>query len=112
MKDQFLPLNLAHRGARKVAPENTLAAFRAARELGADGVELDVIRCGTGEMVVTHDDDLSIWSNGRGRISDSSSSALRELDFGSHFGPQFAGEKIPTLQEVIDTLGERMFINI
>ncbi|MEW6730873.1 MAG: glycerophosphodiester phosphodiesterase family protein [Acidobacteriota bacterium] len=112
MMQPTLPLNLAHRGARKAAPENTLAAFSVAQQLGADGVELDVIRCATGEMVVTHDDDLSIWSNGRGRVSLASLAALKELDFGSHFAPQFAGEKIPTLPEVINVLGEQMFINI
>lgn len=112
MNNRSLPFNFAHRGARKAAPENTLAAFSAAKSMEADGVELDVIRCQTGEMVVTHDNDLSIWSNGRGRVSETSLRALKELDFGSHFGKQFAGEKIPTLQEVIDTLGEQMFINI
>jgi glycerophosphoryl diester phosphodiesterase len=112
MKNRSLPINLAHRGARKVAPENTLAAFSAARKIGADGVELDVIRCGSGEMVVTHDDDLSVWSNGRGRVCESSLSALKELDFGSHFDQKFAGERIPTLQETVDTLGSEMFINI
>jgi len=110
--ERSLPLNLAHRGARKAAPENTLAAFDTARSLGADGVELDVFRCGSGELVVTHDDDLSIWSNGRGRVSETPLAALKELDFGSHFGPQFSNEKIPTLQEVVDLLGESSFINI
>lgn len=95
-----------------IAPENTLAAFLAARRLGADGIELDVFRCSSGEMVVTHDDDLAIWSNGRGRVSETPLAALKELDFGSHFSSQFAGEPIPTLQEVIDAMGEEMFINI
>src|SRR6185369_8473972 len=112
MIHRTLPLNLAHRGARRTAPENTLSAFSAARKLGADGVELDVICCNSGEMVVTHDDDLSIWSNGRGRVSDTALSALKELDFGKHFDQSFAGEQIPTLQEVVDVLGDQMFINI
>lgn len=106
------PMNLAHRGARTVAPENTLAAFTKAQELGADGIELDVFLCASGEIVVTHDDDLSIWTIAKGKISTSPLTLLKELDFGSHFSPQFAGEKIPTLQEVIDSLSEAMFINI
>lgn len=50
------PLVIAHRGARDVAPENTLAAFVAAIDAGSDGIELDVTRCATGEIVVIHDD--------------------------------------------------------
>jgi glycerophosphoryl diester phosphodiesterase len=112
MIHRTLPLNLAHRGARRAAPENTLAAFNTARKMGADGVELDVFCCSSGEMVVTHDDDLSIWSNGQGRVSETVLPALKELDFGKHFDQSFAGEQIPTLQEVVDVLGEQMFINI
>jgi glycerophosphoryl diester phosphodiesterase len=106
------PMNLAHRGARMLAPENTLAAFRKAQELGADGVELDVFRCLSGEVVVTHDDDLSIWTKAKGFVSSSPLALLKELDFGSHFGSAFSGEQIPTLQEVIDSLSKTMFINI
>lgn len=112
MTKGFLPFNLAHRGARKVAPENTLSAFLKARELGADGVELDVFCCATGELVVTHDDELSIWSNGKGRVTETPLKALKELDFGAHFSPQFSGEPIPALQEVIDQLDTEQFINI
>lgn len=106
------PMNLAHRGARKAAPENTLAAFALACKLGADGIELDTFLCASGELVVTHDDDLSIWSNGLGQVSNTPLTILKELDFGSHFSSNFRGEKIPTLQEVIDLLPNSMFINV
>ncbi|MBK7993294.1 MAG: hypothetical protein IPK14_07665 [Blastocatellia bacterium] len=106
------PMNLAHRGARKVAPENTLAAFALANTLGADGIELDAFLCASGELVVTHDDDLSIWSNGSGQISNTPLTVLKELDFGSHFSSSFKGEKIPTFQEVVDLLPNSMFINV
>jgi glycerophosphoryl diester phosphodiesterase len=106
------PLNFAHRGARLVAPENTLAAFVAAERLGADGVELDVWQCASGELVVTHDDDLAVWSNGQGRVTTTTLQALQELDFGRHFSPDFAQERIPTLAAVIETLAPRMWINI
>lgn len=106
------PLNLAHRGARKQAPENTVPAFQLAERLGADGVEMDVMLCATGELVVTHDDDLSIHSNATGSVASTPLSNLKNLDFGSHFSTEYAGTQIPTLQEVIDSLNSRMFINI
>lgn len=106
------PLNLAHRGARKQAPENTIPAFQLAERLGADGVELDVLLCATGELVVTHDDDLSIHSNATGSVAATPLSDLKALDFGSHFSKEYTGTQIPTLQEVIDSLSSRMFINI
>ncbi|MCS6886109.1 MAG: glycerophosphodiester phosphodiesterase family protein [Acidobacteriota bacterium] len=106
------PLNIAHRGASAIAPENTLPAFLLAEQLGADGVELDVLLCGSGELVVTHDDDLSILSNGCGRVRSTSLKTLKELDFGSHFSLTYAGEKIPTLQEVIDALSKTTMINV
>ncbi len=106
------PMNLAHRGARKAAPENTLAAFALARDLGADGIELDTFLCASGELVVTHDDDLTVLSNGLGNISSTPLAKLKELDFGSHFSLSFRDEKIPTLQEVIDLLPTSMLINI
>ncbi len=106
------PMNIAHRGARVLAPENTLAAFRVAQQLGADGIELDVFLCSSGELVVTHDDDLNVLTSTIGRVSNSPLALLKELDFGSHFSSQFAREQIPTLQEVIDSLGQTMFVNI
>ncbi len=96
------PLVLAHRGASDVAPENTLAAFRAALAVGADGFELDVTRCATGEIVVIHDDTVDRTTDGSGRVNTMSFSALRELDAGSWFAPQFRGERIPLLSEVLD----------
>jgi glycerophosphoryl diester phosphodiesterase len=100
------PLVIAHRGASADAPENTLAAFALAREVGADGVELDVMRCGTGEVVVFHDDDLKRLGNGRTEsIRQTPLEALREVDLGG-------GERIPTLEEVLATLGPHMLVNI
>lgn len=106
------PLIFAHRGASDVAPENTLAAFQAALDVGADGIELDVTRCATGEIMVIHDETVDRTTNGSGRVSSLPFYALRELDAGSWFGSQFAGERIPTLQEVLDRFGHRLRINI
>lgn len=106
------PLNIAHRGARDVAPENTLAAFQAALEAGADGIELDVTRCATGEIVVLHDDTVDRTTDGTGPVSALAFGALRELDAGAWFSARYAGERIPTLAEVLDAVGGRLRINI
>jgi glycerophosphoryl diester phosphodiesterase len=90
-----IPMILGHRGASAEAPENTLPAFRLAREQGADGVELDVLRCGTGEVVVFHDDDLERLGKRRGQVRKTSLGALREIDLGD-------GARIPLLDEVLE----------
>jgi len=106
------PLVMAHRGASGVAPENTLAAFEAALDAGADAIELDVTRCATGEIVVIHDDRLDRTTNGSGRVAKTPLSALHQLDAGSWFAPEYAGQRIPTLEEVLDRFGHRLRINI
>lgn len=106
------PLNLGHRGARGLAPENTLAGMVAAMQAGADGVEFDVQRTADGHLVVFHDDDLKRICGVGGRVVTSTLAQLRELDAGRHFGPQFAGEPIPTLDEVIEALPASAFLNI
>lgn len=105
-------LNFAHRGARRAAPENTLAAFALALDLGADGIELDTSLSQDGVLVVCHNLDVGETSNGHGFIRDFSLAALREFDFGSWFDPAFAGERIPTLDEVFDLVGARGLVNI
>lgn len=106
------PLNLGHRGARGLAPENTLAGMAAGMAAGADGVELDVQRTADGHLVIFHDDDLKRICGVGGRVVTSTLAQLRELDAGRHFGPQFAGEPIPTLDQVIDVLPAHAFLNI
>lgn len=106
------PLTIGHRGARGLAPENTLAAFRAGLAAGADGAEFDVQRTADGHLVVFHDDNLRRICGVQGRIVASTLAQLRELDAGRYFGPQFAGEMIPTLDEVLDTLPGSCWINI
>lgn len=106
------PLNIAHRGASAVAPPNTLAAFRRAAELGADGVELDVHLSADGVPVVIHDFTVDGTTDGTGRVRGLPLAALRELDAGSRFDPAFAGERIPTLEEVFAEVGDRLLINV
>lgn len=98
------PLVLGHRGASIEAPENTLAAFRLALARGADGVELDVWRCGSGEVVVIHDEDTGRTCGERLAVPDAPLSRLRALDAGAWKGPPFAGERIPLLAEVLEAL--------
>ncbi|HTP27458.1 MAG TPA: glycerophosphodiester phosphodiesterase family protein [Anaeromyxobacteraceae bacterium] len=98
------PIVLAHRGASAEAPENTLAAFVRAMEQGADGVELDVWRCGTGEVVVHHDPDTTRTAGMPVRIMRASLRELRRLDVGSRTAERYRGERIPLLAEVLDAL--------
>ncbi|ATW28751.1 hypothetical protein DCMF_19320 [Candidatus Formimonas warabiya] len=91
-----------HRGAKGYAPENTMSSFLKAQELGADGVELDVQLTQDRQVVICHDWKIDRTSNGTGKISALTLSALKKLDFGSWYGPQFSGEKIPTLAEFLD----------
>jgi len=106
------PLNFAHRGASREAPENTLAAFLLAAELGADGIELDVQLSKDGEVVVIHDFVLETTTNGQGPVRDRTLAELKELDAGSSYDPVFAGQRIPTLQEVIEAVGRHLLLNI
>lgn len=105
-------LNWGHRGAPAVAPENTLPAFKKALELGVHGIELDVMLTADGQMVVIHDYKVDNTTDGKGFVKDYSFAELRKLDAGGWFGRRFAGEKIPTLQEVVDALDRGVFINI
>jgi glycerophosphoryl diester phosphodiesterase len=105
-------LCFGHRGASQAAPENTLAAFQKARELGADGVELDVMLSRDDEAVVRHDYDLERTSNGHGLVRDHTLAELQALDAGSWFGPSFAGERIPTLRQVCAWAGQDMRLNV
>jgi len=106
------PLNLAHRGASAYAPENTLAAFRLAAEMGADGLEIDAKLSRDGAIVIMHDATVDRTTNGSGRVSDLTLGQLKSLDAGSKFCSKFAGERVPILDEVIDAVGDRLIANI
>ena len=106
------PLILGHRGASHDAPQNTLAAFRKAVEVGADGVELDVHLSRDGVPVVIHDAKVDATTDGTGYVSAKSLEELKALDAGLSFDPQFSGERIPTLEEVLLEVGEALLVNI
>jgi glycerophosphoryl diester phosphodiesterase len=105
-------LNLAHRGASGYAPQNTMAAFLLAAEMGADGIELDVHLSADGQAVVIHNDTVDETTNGSGPVRQMTAAQLQSLDAGRWFDPRFAGERIPTLEEVFATLGQQSFINV
>jgi glycerophosphoryl diester phosphodiesterase len=101
------PLVVAHRGASALAPENTLAAVRLALAHGAPAVECDVHLCADGVPVVIHDDRVDRTTSGKGLVSALTLQHLKTLDAGSWFGPAFAGERIPTLDEVLEACAGR-----
>lgn len=96
------PWIIAHRGASGHAPENTMAAFERAAELRARFVETDVHLTRDGSFVAIHDGTLERTTNGRGAVHDFTLAELRELDAGSWFDPQFRGQRIPTLEEILE----------
>jgi glycerophosphoryl diester phosphodiesterase len=94
--------NIAHRGATGYAPENTVAAFDLAVDMKADYIEIDVQRSKDGELVVIHDTTVDRTTDGTGQVGDLTFEQLRGLDAGSWKGEQFAGEPIPTFDEILD----------
>jgi glycerophosphoryl diester phosphodiesterase len=106
------PLVFAHRGASSIAPENTLASFRMARDSGCPGVELDIHTCASGELVVFHDFKLDRLTGAEGSITETSLSALKRLDAGAWKDARFKGERIPTLDEVFSEFGDSLYYDI
>ncbi len=98
------PLIIGHRGASARAPENTISSFEAARADGADGVEIDVQACATGETVVFHDDTLERLAGRPEAIRELSLDALRGVELER-------GERIPTLEDTMDALPD-MLVNV
>lgn len=100
------PEIIAHRGASYLAPENTLAAFRLAKDMGADGLEFDVQQTKDGQLVIHHDYVIDFHTQLAGNIYDMLSGDLRQLDFGSWKNAIFSEEKIPLLSEALAVGGE------
>ena len=92
----------AHRGASIKYPENTMAAFRGAKKLGADWIELDVQQTKDKQIVVSHDTNLNRVTGVNKDIIDMNYSEIKKLDAGSFFNKKFKGEKIPLLKEVLE----------
>jgi glycerophosphoryl diester phosphodiesterase len=94
-----LPRVVGHRGLMRHAPENTLAGFAACLNLRL-GFELDIRRTKDGVLVVLHDDDVKRTTNGKGSVAQYTLAELQKLDAGRWFAPEFAGERVPTLEAV------------
>jgi glycerophosphoryl diester phosphodiesterase len=92
---------IAHRGGALLAPENTLSAIERGIEAGADWVEIDVQETSDGEVVVMHDSDFMKLTGSPLKIWEASFAEVRNLDIGSWFAPEFRGERVPTLEEVL-----------
>ena len=105
---------VAHRGASRDAPENTLASFRLAWEEGADGIEGDFRLTRDGEIVCLHDATAKRTAQADLAVADTDFARLRELDAGAWKGEKWRGERIPTLREVIATIppGKKLFIEL
>ncbi len=106
------PSVIAHRGGRDWAPENTLAAFKKSVAAKVGGVEFDVHRCSSGELVVIHDDDLNRTTNGVGLVKDCSYAELKRLSAGLWFDKEFRSEYVPLLTEVLDLFDSNMLVDI
>lgn len=98
-------LNIGHRGAKGHEPENTLPSFQKALELNADGIELDVHVCKTGELIVIHDFTVDRTTNGSGTVSELTLSEIKALRINGHI-------EIPTLEEVLELTGKKCLVNI
>ncbi|MDI6784983.1 MAG: glycerophosphodiester phosphodiesterase family protein, partial [bacterium] len=96
------PICVAHRGFSGIAPENTLISFQKAIELEPDAFELDVHLSQDGELIVIHDDAVDRTTNGKGKVKEFTLAELKQLDAGSWFAQQYAGERIPTLTEALE----------
>lgn len=112
MKGKQTVLNLGHRGAPEAAPENTIPAFLKAMEAGAHGVELDVHLSRDGETIVIHNRTVDKTTDGSGPVSGRTLSELKSLDAGTWFSAEFAGTRLPTLEETVIALPREAFINI
>jgi glycerophosphoryl diester phosphodiesterase len=103
---------VAHRGASRYAPENTLAAFRLALEQGTRAVECDARLTEDGQLVVIHDATIDRTTDGSGLVSALSLDAIRGLDAGRWFGAEFAGERVPLLEDVLALVRGRALIQV
>jgi glycerophosphoryl diester phosphodiesterase len=105
-------LNIAHRGSSGTHPENTLAAFLAAANEGAQMCELDVQATRDGAVVVMHDETVDRTTDGHGAVAQLALAEIRRLDAGAKFDAKFSGERIPTLEEVMNAVRGKVGLNI
>ncbi len=107
-----MPVIHAHRGASAYAPENTLPAFQKALDFHTEGMETDIHLSLDNVFVVCHDDEIQRTSNGSGSIAQMTVEELKKFDFGVKFSPEFAGTRIPTLDELLELVHGMDILNI
>ncbi|MDR2899933.1 MAG: glycerophosphodiester phosphodiesterase [Treponema sp.] len=112
LADRSRPLLFAHRGCSSLAPENTMASFRKAREMGSPGIELDIHLCASGELVVAHDDTFLRIAGDPRNIEDLTYDEIRSIDVGSFFDAKFKSERVMLLEEVLEEFCPGMYIDI
>jgi glycerophosphoryl diester phosphodiesterase len=110
--EQQPPYFFAHRGASTHAPENTMEAFQLALDQGAKLIEFDVKLSADKNVVVIHDQTVDRTTNGKGKVNRLSLHEIKQLDAGSWFDDRFSGIKIPTLDEVFEILGKKLYMNV
>jgi glycerophosphoryl diester phosphodiesterase len=103
---------IAHRGAAGSAPENTLASVAVALDEGADIVEIDVQETADGTVVVIHDSDLMKVGGSPLKVWEAEFEEIREIDIGSWYGLEFAGQRVPTLAEVLEMCKDKARVDI
>ncbi|MFO8079611.1 MAG: glycerophosphodiester phosphodiesterase family protein [Armatimonadota bacterium] len=106
------PLVCAHRGRSGIYPENTMAAYEAAVEVGADFMELDVRATADREIVCIHDATVDRTTDGSGEVAEMTLSEVQALDAGAWIGSEHAGERIPLLAEVLERIAPRLVVDI
>jgi glycerophosphoryl diester phosphodiesterase len=106
------PLLFAHRGCSSLVPENTMAAYRKARETGAPGIELDIHICASGELVVAHDDTFKRTAGDERAIAELPYSEIKNIDVGSFLDIAFKNEKPPLFEHVLEEFCPEMYIDI
>jgi len=111
---QFEPAGevMAHRGASAAAPENTIAAIEMAIDSGAQWVEIDVQETADGRVVVIHDSDLKKIGGSPLTVAGSTLEQLQQVDIGSWFSDEFADQRVPTLEQVLELCKDRIRVNI
>lgn len=102
----------AHRGAMKTHPENTIPAFKAAINAGAQMIEMDVWLTKDKQMVIIHDNTVNRTTNGSGKVSGLTLADIKELDAGSWKSPEFKGVQIPTFEETLKIMPRNIWLNI
>ncbi len=110
LPEKIIPVG--HRGTPTYAPENTIIAHETAYEMGARCIEFDVRCTRDGHFVVFHDHDVDRTTDGRGDVEEMTLSEIQALDAGSHFGPEFEGERVPTLREALANVRGRYAVDI